>query len=345
MTLTTLARVRGCLLGAALGDALGAPFEGQERPQPHHVLAWLRSDEPLRWTDDTALTIALTERLVTTDPLTVLDMDLLAADFAATRRADPTRGYGPGAARVLDAVTRGADWQDAAGALFDGQGSMGNGGAMRVAPVGLLAFARGVALRDVLTLARRSAAVTHAHPLAQDAAALQAAAVALSVTSLGRHGLGAHTVARRLAVAVGALHLRRPLAEVAALAHSHARPELTAQTLGNGVLAHESVPAALTAWLAHIDQPLHAVRYAIAVGGDTDTIASMTGALAGARSGSGGWPQQLLARLEDLDRITAPAAALTRRLHGGDACAAAAPRCGASGTSLSSRHGSGNPRP
>jgi hypothetical protein len=113
---------------------------------------------------------------------------------------------------------------------------------------------------------------------------------------------------------VGALHLRRPLTDVAALAHTQARPELVAHVLGNGVLAHQSVPAAITAWLAHVDQPLHALRFAIALGGDTDTIASMTGALAGARSGSGGWPHQLLARLEDVDRITHLATALTHRL-------------------------------
>ncbi|HEX6233047.1 MAG TPA: ADP-ribosylglycohydrolase family protein [Jiangellaceae bacterium] len=56
-------RVRGCLLGGALGDALGAPFEGRPVVAPDELRAWVDSDRPLRWTDDTALQVALADYL------------------------------------------------------------------------------------------------------------------------------------------------------------------------------------------------------------------------------------------------------------------------------------------
>jgi poly(ADP-ribose) glycohydrolase ARH3 len=81
---------------------------------------------------------------------------------------------------VLASIHRGAPWAHAAAGLFGGQGSFGNGAAMRVAPLGLVP---GLGLPAVAARARRSAAITHAHPQAQDGAAVQAVAVALASRS------------------------------------------------------------------------------------------------------------------------------------------------------------------
>jgi poly(ADP-ribose) glycohydrolase ARH3 len=68
--------------------------------------------------------------------------------------------------------------------------------------------------------------------------------------------------------------------------------------LGNGIAAYKSVPAALYAFLRYPNSFSAAVTYAISIGGDTDTIASMTGALAGAYLGEKRIPPLWRARVE-----------------------------------------------
>ena len=65
-----------------------------------------------------------------------IDQDDLAFRFGARYRREPGRGYGGTAHEILDAISRGASWREVAVEPFGGQGSMGNGSAMRVAPVG-----------------------------------------------------------------------------------------------------------------------------------------------------------------------------------------------------------------
>jgi ADP-ribosylglycohydrolase len=62
------------------------------------------------------------------------DQDLLAWSFA--HHHDFDRGYGPSMNRLLRLVREGGSWRELASGLFDGQGSWGNGAAMRVAPLG-----------------------------------------------------------------------------------------------------------------------------------------------------------------------------------------------------------------
>ncbi len=87
-----------------------------------------------------------------------IDRDQLAERFA--ERFDPARGYGAGAYRILSAIGEGTHWRHAAGSAFGGSGSLGNGAAMRVAPLGAF-FADD--LERCVSEARSSAEVTHAH--------------------------------------------------------------------------------------------------------------------------------------------------------------------------------------
>jgi poly(ADP-ribose) glycohydrolase ARH3 len=132
-------RARGTLLGLGLGDALGAPFEGRSRVSREQVVAWRDAHEPLRWTDDTHMALTLANHLLA-DP-DLVDPDALGATFARAYAAEPWRGYGSGPPQVFALVERGLRFEEAAGSLFGGSGSFGNGAAMRVAPVGLLAVA------------------------------------------------------------------------------------------------------------------------------------------------------------------------------------------------------------
>ena len=104
--------------------------------------------------------------------------DALGAAFARSWQREPDRGYGGGTASLLARLSRGTAWEAASRSQFEGQGSLGNGAAMRVAPVALHATAHA---EPASVLARRSAAVTHAHPLALDGASVQAVAVATAL--------------------------------------------------------------------------------------------------------------------------------------------------------------------
>jgi poly(ADP-ribose) glycohydrolase ARH3 len=202
----------------------------------------------------------------------------------------PSRGYGWGARRVLEAMEDGGDYCSVAANFFPG-GSFGNGAAMRVAPVGLFFHADP---DRVWIESRVSAMPTHLHPLGIEGAQLLALAVAWCVraTTFDREAFFAallpHCRTVEFAAQIGrAAELRRPeeLAE-----------------LGNGIAALESVPTALAGFALSPDDYGTAIGRAILLGGDTDTIAAMTGALSGAFLGVGAIPPALLASLEDHPR-------------------------------------------
>lgn len=282
---------RGALLGTALGDGVGAPFEGRASVPRDAVEDWLAADDELTWTDDTAMALALSTSLVEQDG----DVDLtdLGDCFAAAYEEEPWRGYGAGPPRIFAAARKGTPYVEAAAALFGGSGSFGNGAAMRAAPVGVVAAPHPV---EAARLARRQALVTHAHVLAQDGAALIAMAVAVAaegdpsdrLADLGQH--------------LETEEFKRALEHALELADED-DPARLGRALGNGVAALASVPTALACFLGAPDDPREVLVRAVTVGGDTDTIAAMAGAVVGARVGAQGLPSRLLARLERHDRI------------------------------------------
>ncbi|HEX6233046.1 MAG TPA: ADP-ribosylglycohydrolase family protein [Jiangellaceae bacterium] len=85
--------------------------------------------------------------------------------------------------------------------------------------------------------------------------------------------------------------------------------------IGSGIAAHEAAPAAVAAYLHCPSDPVAAISFAVAMGGDTDTVAAMAGSLAGAASGEGSLPERLLRRLEQRERLTHVADALADRTY------------------------------
>ena len=288
-------RFAGALLGTMVGDTLGAPFEGQ----PHERMAdrrdelrdnaveWMRRS---RYTDDTQMMIGVAESLVAARGF---DADDMALRFAANY--DPYRGYGAGAHRVLSAIGSGWPWHVAATRAFP-EGSFGNGAAMRVAPVGVLYHDDLAELRRV---AEGSAAITHAHPLGKEGAALQACAVALAIRAEGGSAQPLRFLGELSAFARSDLpEFTDKLESMTTLLREKPDVESIVRTLGNDIRAHGSVAAAIYAFLAHIDSFEAAVVYAVTLGGDTDTIGAMTGAIAGASHGVEAIPQEWRDALE-----------------------------------------------
>ncbi len=290
------AKARGLLLGAALGDALGAPFEGQDTVDGAGLLLQERSSETLRYTDDTAQTLVVAQHLA---GHAGVDEDALAHALARAWEQEPWRGYGAGSRQVLQRVRAGVGWGEAARACFSGRGSYGNGAAMRVAPVALTV----TSLQHAAQLARRTAKTTHAHRDGEQGAALQACAAFLALHSDPAQPLDREHVLDQLARAIEGTHWHARLDRIRLMSHS-VSPSYAAARLGNDAAALNSVPMALHAFLQDPDRPPEALRYSLRAGGDTDTIASMTGALAGARCGVRALPVAWLERLENAARMS-----------------------------------------
>ena len=276
-------RARGALLGTFAGDALGMPFEGAPPAAIPQRLVML--DARLgrgTYTDDTEMAIALAESLLERGGI---DARALGRAFADAH--DPRRGYGSGTTEVLRLVRSGVHPHDAAGSVFGGEGSLGNGAAMRVAPVAVRYAGDGAGL---LKAAGDSARVTHAHPLAVDAAVVQATAIAAAL-------VGEAPLDAALAAATTA-ELRGRLSKAARLLDRSPEPAEAAAALGNRATGQESVPAAIYSAAAH-DSVEAAMTFAVRCGGDTDTIGAMAGAIAAARAGATAIPSRWLEALEE----------------------------------------------
>ncbi len=304
MSVDQVDRFRGCLLGLAVGDALGGRFEGQtpdwiaaRYPTPESVIANPPADT-LRYTDDTQMAIGVAETLV--ENLEISE-DRLCHHFVANYV--PSRGYGWGARQVLEAMGAGRDYRTLAETQFPG-GSLGNGAAMRVAPVGLLFHDD---LDQTWDQARLSALPTHTHPLGIEGAQLLAVAVALCLRPQPfDRGEFYDELLRRCQ----SDDYRERVARAAA-----AKSPDDVARLGNGIKAPESVPTALALFAASPESYAEVIGRAILLGGDTDTIAAMAGALAGAHLGADAIPAHILRRLEDDAKGRTYIADLAELLH------------------------------
>jgi poly(ADP-ribose) glycohydrolase ARH3 len=292
MTPELHSRFCGILLGVAIGDALGASFEGFSRVAADDVARVQSASSPLSYTDDTHMTLGLAESLVDCGGF---DGEHLAQTFARNYVHEPWRGYGPGPTRVFAMLQEGVSWETASTLLFDGLGSLGNGAAMRVAPAALFAYDD---LEQVAWLARQTARITHAHELGIEGAVLQACAIARLLQLPRGEPLDVPAFLETLWHLVVSARYRQQLDTLRELLPGGSLEDVLIR-LGHGVAAHEAVPTALFAFLRYRGDFAAAVTFAISLGGDTDTIASMTGALAGAHLGEEAIPAAWRARIED----------------------------------------------
>lgn len=300
----TIERCCGCLLGLALGDALGAPFEGGVVERITWKLIGLRSPGVLRYTDDGQMSLLSAESLVARGGFDVDDMAMRWA-----RGASWSRGYGPGALKVLREIAAGLPWREASRRVYP-DGSFGNGAAMRVAPLAL-AFYRDPNRLDAVV--REASSVTHAHPLGVEGALLVARAIVLALRDTPPAEL-----VRLLDVDDLAPEYRRRLQSANEMLMHAPEPLAVVAILGRSVKAHESAVTAVYVACRFADAPFEdMVAFVASMGGDVDSIAAMAGAIWGARRGEAALPRDPLARLEDRDRFGVAAdglAALRDRL-------------------------------
>ncbi|MFH8348345.1 ADP-ribosylglycohydrolase family protein [Streptomyces sp. NPDC018045] len=275
------------LRGLSLGDALGSQFFVPAN-YPHLKRREL-PPSPWQWTDDTEMACSVVAVLADHGRI---DQDALARSFADHHDVD--RGYGPAVNRMLRLVREGGDWRELASALFNGQGSWGNGAAMRIAPLGAW-YADDP--EQATHQAEISAYTTHQHREAVVGAMAVAAAAALAAApgrTAGPEALldGVLALIPRSAVQAGLRRARDML--------DYGDAGTVAAVLGCGrrTSAHDTVPFALWAAARHLDDFEQALWTTAQVGGDVDTTCAIVGGIVAA--GGAAPPPDWLARTEPL---------------------------------------------
>ncbi len=281
----------GCVLGVAVADSLGSFFEGSFHVDPEKVERTAELNR-FSYTDDTHMTIGVAESLIQSKGFEAQNM---ANTFIKNYELEPYRGYGPGPPNVFKMIRQEMSWKDLDKLLYPG-GSFGNGSAMRVAPIGLLYHENPMKLREV---AYESSRITHSHKLGAEAAALQAYAVALAVNEEPFEKLQPALYLEKLMAFTENSVYSRKLELTQKLLNENTSQSKVALELGNSIEAFNSVPAAIYSFLAKHESFKESVMYAISLGGDTDTIGAMTGAIAGAYHGFESIPNEWTQKLEN----------------------------------------------
>ena len=285
----------GGMVGAAVGDAVGAFFEGKRKVSVEEILNTIRKVSKLRYTDDTQMTIGLAESIIRSEGV---DAEDLVKTFI--RNFDPSRGYGWGTSTILRKVSLGGDWRVLSRKIFGGVGSFGNGAAMRVSPVGLFYYDDSDKLREAAQL---SSLITHSNPLGVEGAIIQAFTVSMAVKAKPGDGINRMGFLDSLLTETRSVVFRSRIESIKDLLVKEPSRSDVIEVLGNSVESYNSVPTAIYMFLKESENFSEAVLNAICLGGDTDTIASMVGASSGAYLGLESIPKEWVEKLEDAGYI------------------------------------------
>ncbi|MER5431105.1 ADP-ribosylglycohydrolase family protein [Streptomyces sp. NPDC002588] len=275
---------RRSLEGLVLGDAFGDSWFTRSDEDPEGPwAARVPRPAPWLWTDDSAMAFVLFAHLAQHGEVRP---DILARAFAAEYARDPDRGYGPSMHGLLRRIAEGEDWRAVTEGQFGGQGSHGNGAAMRVAPLGAW-------FHDDLAIAaeqaRLSALTTHAHPEA--VAGAVAVAVAAGLAAGDTRGASRGEFLREVASHVPAGEVHAALLRAAGFP-SRTSVRHAAAVLGSGIRlsAQDTVPFALWSAAGHLDDLPEALWQTVGGWGDRDTTCAMAGGVVAARTGTADVP-------------------------------------------------------
>jgi len=350
-----LDRIRGCMVGAVLGDCLGSPVEctywygiKQKSVRKHfdaykHEGSKLGKTGPcMKYTDDTAMARQVALSIIDKE----LDATDLAKRFVKEYQKEPWRGYGGSVGQVFEKLeaTNFASEREVflpASEQFDGTGSYGNGAAMRAHPIGLF----GTNIEEVEKMAEKQEKLTHAHDGGIMGSILQATAVHLAL-----HQTLAKDIIDQLATSCEKWEKAHPpnpsnnkidekdsedevetedggIIDVEKRNHTYSQQlktisnlmditfegdnqEKFVKALGNDIAAIRSAPTALFSFLkaqkpiegfCETNEFQRTLEVAMAFGGDSDTIMSMAGAIAGAYYGQSNIPSYLMKICEGVE--------------------------------------------
>ncbi len=303
-------RIAASLANAMMGDALGAPTEQRSIEEirdlfggrvdqfyrPPADALFSKGREAGQFTDDSSQMLLLAQKLIDRDgEITARDVGDMLIEWSGMPQYYP-HFAGPSTRRAIDAIKNGADPNETGKQPGETTQGTSNGGAMRVAPAGLVNPGDPASAVDTAAITCRpshftnigvasagaiasavSVALTE-HVTVNDIvrAAIRGAERGASIGSTeGRHVAGP-SVARRIGVAARL--------GIAASSFDQAVRDI-ADIVGSGLPAAEAVPAAIGLFVAAAGDPWLTIVGAANIGDDTDTIGCMAGAIAGAYRG------------------------------------------------------------
>lgn len=296
-----LDRFRGCLLGLAVGDALGMPVEGYTSEeikakfgevkdmmpaQEDHFHAGLRAGQ---YTDDTLETLLLAESMIESSGFSAerFSEKLRAWGSAWSLDDSTSRGVGLATKSSVENMIAGGSWKES-GAMIPTCGS-----AMRASPIGQV-YRWDIGL--VAKYADLQSLPTHCSPASRAGSIAVAVAIALCTSGFPKetvlHNACSHArkvdkeFADRLAGIESLLGIE---------------PSKALEAIGNSPEVSETVPAAFYCYLKFY--PEKALITAASNGGDTDSITSIAGSLFGASLGTSWIPDRWLKSLEKREYI------------------------------------------
>lgn len=267
--------MKGCLLGAAYGDALGVPFEAKKSDHPafkdwdgkSFLASEYHKTKPGEWSDDTAFSIAVAKSLIENkgfnpDDLAIRYIDLLHSN-------DKCKGAGKTTKQAVDNLNNGIHWSKSGV-----PGSIGNGTAMRAAPFGI--FFRND-IKSMLEAVKIDARMTH-DSIEAEAGSIAIAAAAYYAVNDPDWREDFYWLLNRIISHVPISKLRMILCGMM-YSNSLTAKEGVAM-VGTGFDVRETVPSVLFA-LYKIKNLHECVELLVRAGGDCDTNASLVGAIKG----------------------------------------------------------------
>jgi ADP-ribosyl-[dinitrogen reductase] hydrolase len=281
------------LLGTAIGDALGVPFETKLINNPelikwdgksfigsqHHDL------KPGQYSDDTQMSLMVAESLISNHGFNPQELSERYVDWIVSGRA---RGYGRTTLLAVHNLLEGKSYEDSGV-----PGSYGNGTAMRAAPIGV--YFRDD-FKEVVKVCKVDSAITHASEEAEAGSIAIAYAAALASQNdtedlLDRvHGVLPESKVKSIIYSLNSLVKAKHIPAAAAL-----------RVLGTKADVRQTVPSALYCFL-RFNNYHDAILAAIKAGGDTDTTAAIVGGLFGAKLGMKAIDRSFYT-VEDFDRL------------------------------------------
>ncbi|MCZ7361893.1 MAG: ADP-ribosylglycohydrolase family protein [Candidatus Methanoperedens sp.] len=294
-------KYEGCLLGAAIGDALGKQNEGLKRSDildRGHITDYGKAPEGCpgeklkegQYTDDTEQMLVLARSLIHCRGFDVQDFAKRIAQWGADALKDETRRglVGPSSSIATSRLISGVNWEQS------GSETPSCGSAMRVAPIGLFYKC----LDDVGSNAARSSIPTHKNKASVAGAVAVAIGVRCAIDGMKCGDIIKQSFSR-------ASKYDEVLAKKIELSFElrNEEPDKVFAELGTSYLASDTVPCAFYCFSRYFEDPEKAIIEAVNAGGDTDSIACITGALCGAFHGIYAFPDRWIKGLENREVI------------------------------------------
>ena len=293
-------RFLGCMVGLAIGDALGAAAEGMKESQvaeafgvlrDYHSTAYFRAGE---FTDDASMALAMAEAIIARGEV---DVDAIARSFLHWMETDG-RGIGLLTFDALSLMKQGAAPLEAGRQAWElsGNRSAGNGAVMRCAPIALLHWRdQGSLIRDSITTSQ----ITHYDPRCT----WGCVAVNTAIAAIIRGEPDALEEARAAA--------RGKDPELDDALASAATDDVREMRLDDWDMGYTilTTKVALVA-LKQFDSFEEGIVAVVNKGGDADTNGAVAGALLGARFGYSALPERWLDGLVERERVLAAAEGL-----------------------------------